>query len=64
MAGMTLWFMAGEQNAAANIVDRALALNPNSAYVWNTRGWLVALQDQPSRGGPPQVWGLRLSRSH
>jgi adenylate cyclase len=61
MAGMTLWFMAGEQKAAANIVDRALALNPNSAYAWNASGWLVALQNQPSPAIEAFQRAIRLS---
>jgi TolB-like protein len=61
MAGMTLWFMAGEQNAAGNIVDRALALNPNSAYAWNASGWLSAFQNRLPQAIESIEHAIRLS---
>jgi adenylate cyclase len=32
--------MAGDREGAIEMVDRAVALNPNSSYAWNIRGWL------------------------
>jgi TolB-like protein/class 3 adenylate cyclase len=39
MAASTLLLFAGERDAAAAVIDRALALNPNSAHAWMARGW-------------------------
>jgi adenylate cyclase len=40
MASFTLLYLAGEHAVAAAAVDRALALNPNSAYAWMVRGYV------------------------
>jgi adenylate cyclase len=44
MAAFTLFYFAGERAVAATAVDRALALNPNSAHAWMVRGY-VSLAD-------------------
>jgi len=61
MAGITLWFLAGEINTAESVVDRALALNPNSAHAWNARGWVSSFQNQPNRGIEYLQHAMRLS---
>jgi TolB-like protein len=38
MAGIVLLTSAGETANAGNAIDRALALNPNSAYAWMAKG--------------------------
>src|SRR6516165_8497309 len=38
MGGFTLALFAGDHATATDAVNRALVLNPNSAYAWSTRG--------------------------
>ena len=38
-AGWTTAFLSGDFDTAAEMVDRAVELNPNSAFAWNNRGW-------------------------
>jgi TolB-like protein/class 3 adenylate cyclase len=40
MAAFTLFYFAGDRALAATAVDRALALNPNSAHAWMVRGYV------------------------
>jgi adenylate cyclase len=46
-AAWTLFFLAGEAALAAAALDRALALNPNTANAWAIRGLIHALRNQP-----------------
>jgi adenylate cyclase len=46
---------------AASLLDRALALDPNSAWAWNRRGWLHNYQDKPEAAIPHFERSLRLS---
>jgi len=46
-AAYTLFVLAGEAAMAAAALDRALALNPNAAHAWATRGLIHALRNQP-----------------
>jgi adenylate cyclase len=46
MGAFTLAFFGGDHATAAERIDRALALNPNSAHAWSTRGFVAALLDQ------------------
>src|SRR6516162_7996561 len=46
-AARTLFYLAGEAAMAAAALDRALALNPNAAHAWMTRGAIHALRNQP-----------------
>jgi tetratricopeptide (TPR) repeat protein len=46
-AAYTLFLLAGETAMAAAAVDRALALNPNSAHAWMMRGNIHASHNQP-----------------
>jgi adenylate cyclase len=39
MVGRGLAYMSGDFGAAIEMVDRAVALNPNSASVWDQRSW-------------------------
>jgi adenylate cyclase len=40
MAAFTLFYFAGDLAVAGTAVDRALALNPNSAHAWMVRGYV------------------------
>ena len=46
-AARTLFYLAGEAAMAAAALDRALALNPNAAHAWMTRGAIHAFRNQP-----------------
>jgi TolB-like protein len=46
-AAWTLFYLAGEAAMAAAVLDRALALNPNAAHAWMTRGFIHAARNQP-----------------
>jgi adenylate cyclase len=46
-AARTLFRLAGEVAMAAAALDRALALNPNAAHAWLTKGHIHALRNQP-----------------
>ena len=46
-AALTLFFLAGEAAMAAAALDRAMALNPNSANAWLARGIIHAWRNQP-----------------
>ena len=47
MAAFTISTFAGEHVAAMIAIDRALAINPNSAGAWMARGWVACYQSQP-----------------
>jgi len=60
MAAHTLLFFTGDRATAANVVDRALNLNPNSAHAWMVRG-LASLQDRPDRAIEAFEHAMKLS---
>jgi adenylate cyclase len=61
MAATTLSIFAGRHAAASSMIDRALTLNPNSAYAWSSRGWVTALQDQGDAAIDSLQHAIRLS---
>ena len=61
MAAHTLLFFTGELTTAKNLVDRALALNPNSAHAWMVRGIVLNLRNQPDRAIEAVEHATRLS---
>ncbi len=61
MAGHTIALLAGELSAALGAIDRALAVNPNSALAWSMRGWELAFQNQPVPAIEAQRQAIRLS---
>jgi tetratricopeptide (TPR) repeat protein len=61
MAGWTLSMFTGEQATAANVIDRALALNPNSAHAWMARGLGLNLQNLPDQAIEAFERAIRLS---
>ena len=46
MAGISLSVLADEDTLGASVIERALALNPNSAHAWNAKGWVAYRQNQ------------------
>jgi len=61
MAGWTLSSFTGEQATAANVIDCALALNPNSAHAWMARGLGLVLQNRPDPAIEAFEHAMRLS---
>jgi TolB-like protein/Tfp pilus assembly protein PilF len=61
MAGIVLLTSAGETANAANAIDRALALNPNSAYAWMAKGYVLAFSNAGDKGVDALRRAIRLS---
>jgi TolB-like protein len=61
MAAIALSNFAHEPATAGSIVDRALALNPNSALAWSLRGWVAAGNAQPGTAIEAFERAMRLS---
>jgi len=61
MAAHALSFFTGEHATAANVVDRALTLNPNSAHAWLVRGMVSNMQERPDQAIAAVEHGMRLS---
>jgi tetratricopeptide (TPR) repeat protein len=57
--GMINW--TGERAAGLNAIERALALNPNSALAWNFCGWARASFNQPASAIEALQRAMRLS---
>jgi adenylate cyclase len=52
VAAVTSTYLVGEFESEMEMVDRAVALNPNSFYAWNCRGWaykVAGLQEEAVR---------------
>ena len=60
-AAFTLFYFAGETAMAMAGLDRALALNPNTATAWGARATLHALRNQPEPAIEASDRALRLS---
>ena len=50
-----------EHAAAANVIDRALSLNPSSAHAWIARGLVSVVQDRPDQAIEALERAMRLS---
>jgi adenylate cyclase len=61
MAGFVLTVFAGEHARAATVIDRALALNPNSAHAWMHSGLVSCFRNQPGRAIEALQRAMRLS---
>jgi adenylate cyclase len=61
MAGYSMPSLAGDKAAGESAVDRALLLNPNSAYAWMARGGLSYLQNRPASAIEAYQHAMRLS---
>jgi len=59
-AGMTLAYTAGDLDAGANLIDRALLLNPNSAVALQFRSWIKGWIGEPDQAIDDGVWAMRL----
>jgi adenylate cyclase len=59
--GFATSFLTDDFNAAAEMVDRAVALNPNSAHAWNHRGQAYLLGGQCAEAVRSFERGIRLS---
>jgi adenylate cyclase len=46
-ASVTSAFMVGDSESEIDMADRAVALNPNSYWAWNSRGWVYKIAGQP-----------------
>jgi TolB-like protein len=60
-AAHNLSYFTGDHATAGNVVDRALALNPNSAHAWLVRGLVWNMQSQPDRAIEALEHAIRLS---
>ena len=61
MAGVALWLLAGEFATAASVIDRALALNSNSAQAWMASGWVQTILNRPQPAIEALQRAMRLS---
>jgi TolB-like protein/class 3 adenylate cyclase/Flp pilus assembly protein TadD len=61
MAAIGLSVFADEHALAAGVIERSLALNPNSAHAWNAKGWVAYYQNQLSTAIEALKHAIRLS---
>jgi len=61
MGAFVLAVFAGEHASAAGIIDRALALNPNSAHAWMHAGLVAGFRNQPGAAMKALKLAMRLS---
>jgi TolB-like protein/class 3 adenylate cyclase len=61
MAGWTIGGVAGEHARAAEVIERALALNPNSAHAWMAKGWIGSYLDRSQVAMDAAQRAMRLS---
>jgi len=61
MAGQTIALLVGDHSTALGAIDRALALNPNSALAWSIRGFVWSFQNQQDPAIEAQQRAIRLS---
>jgi adenylate cyclase len=59
--GFATSFLTDDFNTASEMVDRAVALNPNSAHAWNHRGQAYLLGGQCAEAVRSFERGIRLS---
>jgi adenylate cyclase len=61
MLGRATALLSGDFDTAREMVDRAVALNPNAAYGWAHRGWTYLLAGQPEEAVRSFERAIRLS---
>jgi adenylate cyclase len=61
IAGRATAFMSGDFDTAREMVDRSVALNPNSALAWEQRGWACAYAAQDEEAVRSFERAIRLS---
>ena len=60
-AGMALGYVVGDLDACAQLIDRALALNPNLAWAWLFSGWTKIWRGEPEGALEDVARAMRLS---
>jgi adenylate cyclase len=60
-AGWVIATLAGERAFGMSAIERALALNPNSALAWNFNGWLQGFSNRPAPAIEALQRAIRLS---
>jgi TolB-like protein len=60
-AGFTLAHVVGDLDAGANLIDAALAIDPNSAGGWYYGGWVKIMLGEPEEAIEYQARSMRLS---
>jgi adenylate cyclase len=58
---ITSAFMVGDCESELELVDRAVALNPNSFEAWNIRGWVYRIAGHPEEGLRSLERAMRMS---
>jgi adenylate cyclase len=58
---MTLSIFAGDHATAANAIDRALIINPNSAHAWMAKGFVSCATSRPGPAVEAFKRAMRLS---
>ena len=61
MLGRATASFSGDFDTAREMVDRAVALNPNSAFAWEQRGWTYLIAGQPEEAIRSFERAIRLS---
>ena len=61
MGGFALSVIAGEHATGASMIDRALALNPNSSQALVANGWVLCFRNQPGAAIEALQRAIRLS---
>ena len=61
MAGNVISFLGGEHATAASVIERGLAINPNSALGWFASGAVSYRENQPDRAIEAFQRAMRLS---
>jgi TolB-like protein len=59
--GYVIAVFAGERTTASSVIQRALMLNPNSAYAWSANGWVLRFGCQPRPAIEAFQHAMRLS---
>lgn len=60
-AGQALAYVAGQLDEGTNLVERAIALNPNLAAAWNFGGWIKIFRGDPERAIERFARAMRLN---
>jgi len=61
MGGYVVAVCAGDRTTAAGVIQRALMLNPNSAYAWSAKGWVLSFGGQSDPAVEAFQRAMRLS---
>src|SRR5262249_49367627 len=60
-AAVALGYLGRDVNASADLISRALALNPNLAYAWGASGWINICLGKQDRAISDHATAIRLS---